>query len=550
LLSSWKREPSCASIFSPAILDGLCSSSGAERLALNLLLPCLGVLGVAALSFWTGRPIAPWTGLVGLLVGLLTAVAIGAGGSRRAAVEAAILWCVVAAIGWWVGRVTESSWDGMAYHLPAALALAGGWNPLGTPAPDLVIYARLYPEASWILGAAAHQAGLPIEAVRALPIAAIGVAAAVWLQIAWRRGWTARGAALLIALNPVCVRQALTLYVDGFLGTLITIAIGLVVLATQRPGRMAPVVAAASAIMVAVNLKFSGVAFMAIGPAALALFFARRLGPVPALMPSVALVIGTLLLGWAPYVGNWRQHGDPFFPGAAAIAGQVPPALAARSPAVKLVLSLTSESGDQYRAKFPWSVSRDEVAAAGFYDVRLAGFGPFFAAELLAALVALAAAARRFPVRQPLDAALAVAAIALFASVVLFPEPWWARFVPQVWSVPLIVAVLMSRSGWLPRGAAFLVVVLAACGCGAAIAGLPHRFAEAAVWDRLLEDLSGRRIALIPDPVWQAEQIFAATIEDRARRHGILVVTEDCSGLTVETFPGTYVRYCVLPELP
>jgi hypothetical protein len=78
-------------------------------------------------------------------------------------------------------------------------------------------------------------------------------------------------------------------------------------------------------------------------------------------------------------------------------------------------------------------------------DARIAGFGPLFSGALV---TALAAVFRLLTLRdwdkKMAYPALMVAAAVLF--VVFFPENWWARYVPQLWLVPAIIAaVAISR---------------------------------------------------------------------------------------------------------
>ena len=73
-------------------------------------------------------------------------------------------------------------------------------------------------------------------------------------------------------------------------------------------------------------------------------------------------------------------------------------------------------------------------------DTRNGGFGPFFGAATLVALAALAwATVRRTSSgtsnRHRIEVLLGLTAYG-FVTTILFPEPWWARFVPLAWVIP------------------------------------------------------------------------------------------------------------------
>src|SRR5205085_2401000 len=56
--------------------------------------------------------------------------------------------------------------------------------------------------------------------------------------------------------------------------------------------------------------------------------------------------------------------------------------------------------------------------------------------------------------------------LALLSTVFINPEPWWARYVPQLWLVPLLLVTL----GWLTHRRLvqmFALLVLIVCGIGA-----------------------------------------------------------------------------------
>jgi hypothetical protein len=119
--------------------------------------------------------------------------------------------------------------------------------------------------------------------------------------------------------------------------------------------------------------------------------------------------------------------------------------------------------------KIPGSFDREEIKVFAMPDVRIGGFGPLFSVVCLLAAAAAIGGGRR-------NLAIAVAvALPLLASVVAFPYPWSARYVPQLWLVPL--AVLPLALGDHRRGVRALgLCAMTAAGANILLIGVGHLY--------------------------------------------------------------------------
>ncbi len=98
-----------------------------------------------------------------------------------------------------------------------------------------------------------------------------------------------------------------------------------------------------------------------------------------------------------------------------------------------------------YRIKIPFEVRSDELSSYRHLnpDHRVGGFGPWMSgAFLVGCSILLLMWFQSSESRSELGFWLVV----ILASVLLFPKPWWARFVPQVWLVPVLIAGYGCRS--------------------------------------------------------------------------------------------------------
>jgi hypothetical protein len=122
-------------------------------------------------------------------------------------------------------------------------------------------------------------------------------------------------------------------------------------------------------------------------------------------------------------------------------------------------------------------LSPSEIRAAGGPDVRIAGFGPLFSGAILVALgTGIAAAA--INKRQRLLLGALIVAAALLGLALIFPQNWWARYVPYLWLVPVCVALAALASNDVRFKAAGLLLV-GVLGANAGLVGLSSAYLSA-----------------------------------------------------------------------
>jgi hypothetical protein len=437
----------------------------ARRLGLALLLFAGLTFALGWLCLAAGGTVNPWLAPVSALL----AIALSAG--RRSP------WAVAAATAAVIGGALvaaalfyDVSWDGQAYHQEAVLAFAEGWNPLRhghLPAARFDnLWINHYPKAAWIIEAALLRTTGRLEAAKGLT-ALLGVGAACLSYAVLRPGpprWLAALVALVLGAQPVLLAQAWSFYVDGMMAALMAALLALAVLGRRRPRDPLLLAGEAAALVVMINLKFTGLVYAALAVAALVA--AARRPPLRRATGLLAVVAaGTLLLGFDPYVRNTLEEGHPFYP----IAGSHPVDLLTphqassflRQPrAVRLLVSVFARSSEGSQApelKAPWSVRADELEAVSFADTRIGGFGPLFGAALLGALLLLPLLRRR------LTPVVLLAGGAILLGTLVNPGLWWARYVPQFWLLPagvLALAAVAPADRWLRAGRTALLLLL------------------------------------------------------------------------------------------
>jgi hypothetical protein len=349
----------------------------------------------------------------------------------------------------------DVSFDGQLYHQDAILRLVRGWNPLLETGPSAhAKVAEHYPKASWIIAASLQCATGNIETGKALNILLVVASFFVARRALGTTGFMpARGTtlvALLLALNPVSIYQLFSFMADGCLASLLVILVGQMIILTHALSRWDALQLCIAAVLLG-NVKYTGLVYQFVLGVPWLLFFLwkwRDRAKAVFLSAGVILLLTVFVFGYNPYVVNTVHHGDPLYPmlsdeGRDFQAGQVSDEFYRKGRLEKFAMSLFAQSRnsttDAPALKVPFSVSAGEALAFTTWDTRFAGWGPLFSGALVIALVMMA-----FLWKQRRDAFRigVVVILWLLISVFIFPEPWWARFVPQLWFLPVAVLAL------------------------------------------------------------------------------------------------------------
>jgi hypothetical protein len=450
-----------------------------QTVAFALMLAMTFAWAICAIGFLFGAIIGRWQAACGFLLAALIMCRELPG--ARARWLSLLLFIGLMAAALLISALSvDSGYDGWAYHQPGVIALSHGWNPVVVPvfgnwwahfgpsigyptnAPVIdILWTSVYPKALWILGAQAVAWGLPLDSGKYPELILMYVAGLTALQALRLRGlpdaW-AYPLSLLAALNPICIVQATTFYIDGALGSCLAVLIfSLLSYDLTRSGR--DLVLALCAALIACNLKYTGPVYTAliVLPFAVWWLCKRRWAARELQICGIALLI--LMAGSVnPYFTNLKQFGSPIYPVNAwdLEEDQMSAGFLEEPSLKKLMISLSfsnladRQTGDaasderNFHSPLQSRGLAELKKFGGTADLRIGGFGPFFGITL-----ALSLLAALFLIRSPIRVtAIALLAVGTLLSVVVNPHMWWARFVPQMWLLPVLVAaaVLARRS--------------------------------------------------------------------------------------------------------
>jgi hypothetical protein len=444
-----------------------------EALSGGLILFPLLILLLAVLGFTLGIRLNPWT-LPVAAASTLVFLRVFSGSWRATGLLGAVLIGLHLVAYFVACAFFDGSYDGIGYHQEAILRLAAGWNPLFENAAAWgekhELWIDHYPKASWIAGAALLLNTGQIEPGKLFNftlIAAAGCeAAAVLLRLTHLRAFAVSVLAFLIALNPVAIYQSMAFTVDGQLASCLTIATAALT-SYVAIGRWFSLWRALFAICLVINLKLNGavyaVVLLAGGFAAVAYRRGLRETLKPALMAGAVGFLAICFLGYSPYIRNLREKGNLFYPVRGSnnlvdTGGMRPSNLADKNRIQRFLISNFSRSGyvrtpEATTPKFPFMIYPEE--RFGWHaDIEAGGFGPLYGGLLWLTSLALLIL---FVVRSTRKNAVIASVIigVLLASIFVHSETWWARYVPQAWLLPLIIAAASllsprrSASWWI-----------------------------------------------------------------------------------------------------
>ncbi len=406
----------------------------------------------------------------------------------------------------------DTAFDSLAYHQESMIRLSEGWDPFSLKKgglPDEFISSHVYTHAKTfeICAASFYKVSGNTESGKLFNFLLIfasffisfsAVTAFPWIRI--RQGYLVAG---LLAFNPVSLYQSASYYVDGQLSSMMVCLFSLAVMTMLEKRFLYPIMLGFS-ILIAANIKLTGVVYsfvVSFGAAAF-LFFKEKFSRFLAVSVSLlaAGLAAVFIVGFNPYVTNHIYHGHLFYPffckEAIPVISHGPPSINGKSQPEKAFVSVFSESENfyvgrltEYKFKFPLYVSAHELTCFANPDTRLSGLGPLFGAM---AIVSLAMIIGIFFYDRKVFLYAALFYLWVVGSALIITEPWWMRFVPQLWIAAVFPVVIgyNFKSGVMAILRKFLVFLAVANILLVCAVYFPSQAAATASLKRQLKEIS------------------------------------------------------------
>lgn len=380
----------------------------------------------------------------------------GAGTAINITVFPILIICASLLIG---NHFYDFSYDGQAYHGDGINGIRNGWNPFYNRIPESIFSAFVvnpYAKASWVVGGFIYKMTGHFQAAKAGNL--ILMIANLLIALPFLKQWVnnkliAWVLALLLAFNPVSLNMYLSNMLDSQIANCIIILFILCVqyLTDQRNNLVLLLLCAT--VIYLINLKYTSGVYSYIFYAGLCVYLlvVKKLREHKKLLISlaVALFLGVVYWGYPTYVRNTIEYGHPFHPlaGPHPVAGIFAKDYMSGNQVVNFTKAIFAKTTydkatkEHIQYKIPFTMSRYELERYGFSGVMIGGFGVWFSGIVLLTIALLCYTLYRYRNAISKESRINLAALSftILLSVWINQHGYIARYVPQLWMLPVIV---------------------------------------------------------------------------------------------------------------
>lgn len=368
------------------------------------------------------------------------------------------------------GKFFDDSWDGKGYHQSAVIFLKSGWNPIFINIKEFVsdfafkindlIFIQNYPKFSEVIASNIYKFTGFIETAKAVNIlsctALFFYSYFVFDNYLLRKNkfTTKLFYAFLTVYNPIVISQIMTFYVDGLLYCWFMLAFFSIVNIVQTDKiTKTDLFILFSSLIILVNIKLGGILYSLVILVIFTIYLLliKDIIKLKIILKSffISLLISTILL-INPYIQNIINGNSAFYPLTGKnkieiLNNSTPKEFHKKSILYKFFISTFARvdnfdafSNKKIKLKLPFSIQKDELEALEVPDTRICGFGVLWSAIFLFAFFTfLFYRNTDFKSKQIYFLGISI----LLTGLVLNPFNWWARYVPQLYFLPLFISI-------------------------------------------------------------------------------------------------------------
>lgn len=359
------------------------------------------------------------------------------------------------------GYFFDFSADGQSYHQESVIQLKQGWNPIlsDSDSRTMKVWTDHYPKGAEVVQSCIYSLLDKIEYAKAtnffLFISSLLLAkkALEYFNISFKQQWIF---AFLIAANPVVISQILTFYVDGLSYSFLVCFLSSLFLFTKTKEKMYMMQIVAS-LTLGGSLKFTSIPIFGVIIIfiLIVMMLLRKISLIKNLaLPLFCASFLLLICNYNPYVTNLKAGKHVFYPlrgeGAIDILEQFAPKgfVKNNNRIEKLAFTLFTKTGsfdkDDMCYKIPFRVSQKELNRLADADIGVGGFGIFYSGFLVVLLLFLIINYRRLRNLNHQQKILFITIFPILFSVLIISDPWWVRYIPQFYLIPLILLLILE----------------------------------------------------------------------------------------------------------
>ena len=393
-----------------------------------------------------------------------------------------------------VSNIYDLTVDGNSYHKLAVGSLKNGWNPVYEKVEEFNIekgnvvevdtkntknhlWINHYTKGPWIFSGVIYAFTENIESGKIFTILMMYSTFAIVFSYLSKKTNIVVSIiiALLLVINPITIVQMFNYYGDGLMGLCIfTIIVSLISITDIKSDtdNLTKFITLVSAIIICVNIKFTGLAFAGIFCLAFYIYwlvkvygkeekeeFYKILKKLT-IFYTIVVVFSVGIIGFTSYVKNTIEKGHPFYPlygkGKVDIITTMQPNYFKELGTIKkfcISIFSTSENvcysktgeGDYADLKLPFTYTEDEIDNFNIPDMRIGGFGPLFSGIIILSSIAIITLIvkcikeKKYEILIPLVLVLGCITIL----ILIIEGSWWARYIPYFYLIPIIAITFL-----------------------------------------------------------------------------------------------------------
>jgi len=356
----------------------------------------------------------------------------------------------------------DYSWDGRWYHQDIIIGLMNGWNPFSEHLnisqlnTSLCVnhYARGIETVEACIGkfTGNEESGKATEFI--IFIAGI-ILFYEFLNLEFKFLIKKRKIFIAVVFNlcPVVMTQFFTYYIDWSIYTFPIVLLILLIIAKMNNGILNHFTIAIIIIFV-VSVKFNFLFWILflLFFYGLYLILSRKFRYFFKIVPLflIAIIIGVFFVSYQPYIKNYKDHGHIFFP----LMGNdesfneqsnTQPNLQNLNRFKQVFVSYTSlpvnfshTEKQKIESALLFKFNSASYSNLGYYDIRIGGFGWFFAWIFIFSTILFTITLKRKNKHKFIYSGVI---LVLLSTPFILPFGWWARFVPFFYATPLIMVL-------------------------------------------------------------------------------------------------------------
>ena len=374
-------------------------------------------------------------------------------------------------------QIYDTTYDSNTYHKAAIGALKNGWNPNYETIEEFnkseknnikvtntySLWTDHYAKGYWIYAANIYKITNNIESGKSLYLLTIISTLLICYSILSTKfkKFISFMISSLVALNPITICQFCTYYNDGLLGNYLIImllSLTLIVNNKELINKKLSYLLYFLTLVILINIKFTGFAYAGIYSLIYYIYTLinkeKRKTELKkiTLIGVISLILGLGLIGYSTYITNIKKHNNLFYPlygtnRVDIMTNNAPKGLYETNRINRFLIAnfgetynRQNETQKEYKLKIPFTIKKEELKYYINPDVRIGGYGPLFSGMLLISIILLIHSLKQTKEKN----LYALPLIGTLSLIIILKDTWWARYLPQLYLIPIISIILFN----------------------------------------------------------------------------------------------------------